>query len=79
MIETMTPSRRGRARVKTSMTDRVRQFIENNPSEELTYADMRVKFDLTKTQAWRVVANLLKEGVVEAVTVVRNRAKGRSE
>jgi hypothetical protein len=58
---------------------RIREFFQNNPEEELDYEAMVAKFSITKQYAHEVVKQLKREGVVEAVYVIRNPSKGRMQ
>lgn len=56
---------------------KVREFFVNNPDEELTYALLMDKFDLTRSYAAEIVKILKDEGLIECVFVIRNRNHGR--
>lgn len=56
---------------------RIRKFFADNPDEELTYDDFKVKFELTDLAARTVVGRLAhQEGFLERVDVVRRRDRG---
>lgn len=57
----------------------MRNFFLSNPSEELTYSDLVVKFDCpTNDIARQYVKELKREGLIESVHVIRLAAKGRA-
>ena len=58
-----------------SLENRIRQFFVNNPSEELTYQDMALKFDCTPNSARNAVGELRKAGMLESLHVVRMSAR----
>jgi len=62
----------------TGTTAAVRRFFKDNPGEELTYDDMRVKFDLSDRELYRLAREMRKEGLVEVVHVVRGIAPCKS-
>ena len=66
------PPRSGRLPLAT----RVRQFFADNPDEELTLDDMAAKFDASLVSCRSAVKDLVREGGIESVHVVRARSKG---
>ena len=61
-----------------SANQRVRRFFRDNPDEELTYAQMMVKFSISRNRVYELVKLMRGEELVEAVHVVRHIAKGRA-
>ena len=61
-----------------SASQRVRRFFRDNPDEELTYAQMMVKFSISQDRVYELVKLMRHEGLIEAVHVVRCVAKGRA-
>lgn len=55
----------------TGLLARMTQFFENNPSEELTKADMQVKFDAELHSIEQVLWKLKASGLVERTMVFR--------
>lgn len=55
---------------------RLEEFFGANPQEELTYADIVVKFGGTYRSAHSAVARLQARGELESVHVIRLRANG---
>jgi len=63
-----------------SVAQRVARFFRDNPDEELTYADLAVKFPEVALGTLRdIVKKLSARGEVESVHVIRNPAKGRMQ
>ena len=58
------------------LKDRVKRFYADNPREELTHASLRAKFGLSKWTAVWVLRELVEEGVLESVHVIRLRTEG---
>jgi Fic family protein len=56
---------------ENTLTARVRRFFVDNQDEELTTADLMSKFDITRQQVNDVRKELVKQGVIETVTVTR--------
>jgi len=56
---------------------RVKRFYFDNPDEELTHALLRAKFGITKWTAVWLLRELVEEGILESVHVIRLRMKGR--
>ena len=54
----------------------IEQFFTENPDEELTLADMRVKFDISAVNAKEAVRRAKARIGLESMHVVRLRAKG---
>lgn len=52
---------------------RVQGFFEANHDEELSHADVRLKFGAGKRNAENAVARLVRDGVIESVHVIRRR------
>jgi hypothetical protein len=50
---------------------RMRRFFEANPEEELTYEDVRAKFDLSDRTAYARVQEAIEEGWLRRETVIR--------
>jgi DNA-binding GntR family transcriptional regulator len=65
-----------RAKRPGSLTDQVRQWFRDNPGEELTYADMAVKFGLQEKPLYAVISVLKAERLVEVVHVVKGLPVG---
>ncbi len=55
---------------------RVEAFFLANPDEELTFAQLFVKFDANEYTARQIVEQLCRSGQLESVHVIRLRAKG---
>lgn len=70
--------RRGRPRVAHSLLDRVRQFYIDNPTEELTHAQLATKFGCTLKQANYATQYLAGVGLLESVHIVRRPQMGRA-
>lgn len=60
---------------KGSIATRIKRFLVDNPSEELTMGDIEIKFDTTRTGAVNAVIRLKEHGI-EYAKVVRLKAKG---
>lgn len=52
----------------------IRQFFEDNPTEELSYKDLLTKFDLNPASARNMLHELRAEGSVESLYVIRKPA-----
>lgn len=61
-----------------SNVGRVRSFFEANPDEELTYADIMAKFDLTHVEARKAVKQLRDRKQLETVHVIRATPAARA-
>jgi hypothetical protein len=61
-----------------STQDRFERFFAENPDEEMTYADICVKFDVTTLRARELVKTAKSRLAIESVHVVRLAAKGRA-
>lgn len=61
--------------VDGSLQNRIRQFFAANPGEELSYADMAVKFDCTLGSARNAVRELRDLGELESLHLIRAKAK----
>ncbi len=48
-----------------SLATRLRQFFIDNPDEELTYADIAIKFDVPQHSVATTIGRLRKQGRVE--------------
>ena len=55
---------------------RVKRFFLDNPREELTHALLREKFACSKWTAVWLLRELVEEGVLESVHVIRLRTEG---
>jgi hypothetical protein len=55
---------------RTGARAAIEEFFERNPHEQLTYEDIRVKFNLAERQAYRAVEDLRKSKKVSTMTVV---------
>lgn len=58
-----------------SLAAKLRLYFAENPGEELTYADIAVKFDTTVRNARTTVGRLKALGLVESIHVVRAKQK----
>lgn len=58
------------------LKERVKRFYADNPSEELTHTLLREKFSCSKWTAVWILRELIAEGVLESVHVIRLRTKG---
>lgn len=58
------------------LESRLRRFFTENPDEELTFALITVKFDVSIMHAREVVARMVAAEELESVHLVRARAKG---
>lgn len=58
------------------LKERVKRFYADNPSEELTHALLREKFACSKWTAVWILRELVEEGILESVHVIRLRTKG---
>lgn len=76
MTERIKRPRAPRPRDPESLFSRLRQFYEDNPDEELSFADAALKFGATRRNVESVVEQLRKLGVLESVHVIRRREKG---
>jgi len=58
---------------RLGVAGRIAEYFERNPEEELTEADLCVKFSITRQTSRSVISALKNQGfiVVEKVTVVR--------
>lgn len=63
-------------RPEPGLKARVKRFYAERPDEELTHASLRAKFGLSKWTAVWVLRELVEEGVLESVHVIRLRSKG---
>jgi len=54
-----------------SRSRQIAAFFERNPSEELTYDDIAIKFNCTLRQAHMAVSYLRQRGEVESTLVIR--------
>ena len=59
------------ARVPGSLPERILRFYDENPKEELTYADIVVKFGISLKLAYSTVSLLTLQGRLKTTTVVR--------
>lgn len=59
-----------------SLPARIAAFYAANPDEELTYEQMLVKFNATRTGINEAMKRLRAIGLLESVHVIRLRAKG---
>jgi hypothetical protein len=66
-----------RPRIPDSLATCLLAFFENNPDEELTYADIAVKFDVPQNSIATTIGRLRKCGDVETACVSVVRAKPR--
>ena len=65
-------------RHEDSVIGRIELYFRNNPSEELSYADIAVKFGVSVGYARTAVLRAAEEvGKLESVHVVRLRASAR--
>lgn len=55
---------------------KLKAFFEANPDEELTYALIVAKFDISPETAREAVGRLCREGELESFHVIRPKAKG---
>lgn len=64
-----------RTYVANSNTNRVRQFFLANPDEELTYADINIKFGMSLAEARYAVRELRAQGLLrtEHTTTVKRK------
>ncbi len=60
-------------RRELSLKGRVRRFYFDNPTEELTHNMLRQKFGISKWTAVWVLRELVEEGLLESVHVIRLR------
>jgi hypothetical protein len=60
------------------LAKRIHRFFVANPDEELTYTDVQVKFDCTRTAAHAAIKDLVRTDEVESVHVIRLPEKGRT-
>ena len=64
-----------------SLAARILAYFAANPDEELTYADIAAKFEVSQELARRTVRDLMDgraKAVLESVHIVRLKAKGRA-
>lgn len=54
----------------------LRRYFQANPDEELTWPDMLVKFERCRKTLTLALAELIEEGELESVHVIRLREKG---
>lgn len=71
MTETRLPSRN-----TLHLKYRVRCYFDDNPDEELTHAQLREKFSMSKWTAVWVLRELVEEGYMESVHIIRLRSQG---
>lgn len=64
----------GRPRDPESNMSRMRAFFETNPTEELTFADVATKLDISQEQAVTLVRMLRNDGVCETAYVIRKKS-----
>ncbi len=64
-----------------SLGKKLRRFYEENPDEWLSVNDMEAKFSKARGSCITALSELLKEGVIERVSIYRRTAqvKGTSE
>lgn len=63
------------------LPSRILSFFADNPDEELTYADIAAKFEVSQELARRTVRDLMDgraKSLLESVHIVRLKAKGRA-
>jgi hypothetical protein len=53
-------------------------FFRDNPDEELTMADLMVKFSASESAIYSAVTRLAKRRELESVHVIRRPEKGRA-
>jgi hypothetical protein len=57
---------------------RIDEYLEANPDEELTVADVMAKFECSHVSVYKAVERLGQLGKVEFARVIRRPAKGRA-
>lgn len=55
---------------------RVKCYFATNPTEELTHPMLREKFGISKWTAVWVLRELVEEGLLESVHIIRLRSQG---
>ena len=67
------------APLKPGLALRIYEFFWDNPTEELTCADICVKFSANVRTMESALRRLARHGSIESVHVVRAKGKGRAE
>lgn len=57
-----------------SLAGRIKAFFDNNPDEELTIEQARIKFDCEAQQLSDALARLRAVKAIEVVRIIRGRA-----
>jgi hypothetical protein len=64
------------SRANLNLKFRIKCYFDNNPTEELTHAMLREKFSISAWTAKWVLHELVAEGKLESVHVIRLRVNG---